>query len=84
MSIPKKGGLVNRYRHINHLMGIKEVVKEKRVSKKQYPLGEVEIEKPQIGMNIAAHLLLRVLDSAGLNWYRTRKTLTGWKEGGHE
>ncbi len=35
---------VDRCKHINHLMGIKEVVKEKRVNKKQYPLGEVEIE----------------------------------------
>ena len=72
----------DRYRHTNHLLGISEV--EKRVNKKQYPLGEVEVDKPYMRRNITANLLLRVLDSGHLNWYRTRKTLTGWKEGGHE
>ena len=73
---------IDRYEHINHLMKIKEV--KERVSKRQYPGGAIEIEKPVIGRNIAAHLLLEVLDSGHLNWYRTRKLLTGWKEGSHE
>ncbi|NIA11093.1 MAG: hypothetical protein GWP10_15545 [Nitrospiraceae bacterium] len=79
MSSPKKCVRVDRHGHIYQF---KE--SEVRISNKQYPKGAIEIEKPEFNRNMAAHLLLRVVDSGHLNWYRTRKLLIGWKEDCHE
>jgi hypothetical protein len=70
---------VDRYRHTYQFKESKV-----KISKKQYPKGAIEIEKPLFNRNMAAHFLLGVVDSGQLNWYRTRKLLLGWKEGCHE